>query len=79
VVSSTRLAPRALDEVTQLTRADREKEARYIRRVLDRYDLHDVHIWRKPWKPGAVHYIDDRAVRFDGDWGAVLEEVEGAG
>lgn len=75
VVLSTRLAPRDIDEQTSLPRVDKERKHRYIRRTLDEAGLHDVLIWRRPWKPGALFYVDDKAVRFDGDWQAVLKEV----
>ncbi len=75
VIFSTRLAPRDLDEVTPLLRADKERQVRYIRHVLDVHGLHEVGIWRKPWKPGALFYIDDKGIRFDGNWQAVQDVV----
>lgn len=73
VIYSTRLAPRAIDEITQVPRQQKEREYRYIRKMLDDAGLTDVSIWRKPWKPGALAYVDDKAIRFDGDWNKVLE------
>ena len=74
-IYTTRLAPRQIDEVTQVKRTDRERERRIIREQLDAAGLEDVHIWRRPWKPGALAYVDDKAVRFNGDWMEVVGAV----
>jgi hypothetical protein len=78
VISSTRFAPRAVDEKTSLERPDKDAERRYVRRELDAYELSDVGIWLKPWKPGARFYIDDKAVTHPGTpdgWDLVMEEI----
>lgn len=79
VICSTRLAPRAVDEVTSLPRRDKDREYRYIRRTLDEAGLEEVGIWRRPWKPGALFYVDDKAIRFDGDWNTVVMQIVGKG
>ena len=76
-ISSTRLAPRELDETTRVDRAGKERERRYIRKMLDEAGLEDVKIWLRPWKPGALFYIDDKGIRYDGNWQTVVDVVLG--
>lgn len=77
VISSTRLAPYAVDELTPVPAPQWLDEYHYIRGTLDRAGLHDVDIWTHPWKPGGLYYVDDKGVKFDGDWEAVVREVVG--
>lgn len=52
------------------------REQLSIRRMLDEAGLHDVDVYPNGrGKPPGKFYIDDRAVRFDGNWGNVLREV----
>ena len=76
-ISSTRLAPRQIDEVEKVPQGERYRQYRYIRKMLNEAGLDQVGIWRRPWKPGAKFYIDDKGVRYEGDWQAVREEVLG--
>lgn len=53
---------------------DREADLAYIREMLDTAGLRGVDIVLDD-KPPAVFYIDDRAVRFDGSWLEVINDV----
>jgi hypothetical protein len=52
-----------------------ESEYQYIRSMLDKVGLGHIEIWRRPYKPPADIYIDDRALCFEGDWEDTLREV----
>lgn len=43
-----------------------------VRAALDGAGFPDVAVWDGRGKPDAAAYVDDRAVRFEGDWSAVL-------
>lgn len=75
VVFSTRLAPVQLDEITPLSVRDVNLEVAKIRVLLNEAGLNAVSIWRKPWKPGAVAYIDDKAIHYAGDWRATVDTL----
>lgn len=75
VIFSTRLAPMQVDEKTPVSEMGKHAEYSYIRDMLDMADLRDVRIWLEPWKPGALAYIDDKGIRFDGDWNITLTQV----
>jgi len=51
------------------------REVAYIRRMLEEVGLGHVEIWQRPYKPPAMVYIDDKAVRFEGDWRTTIDEV----
>jgi len=53
---------------------DRDDDIAYIRDMLDGEGLYDVGIVLDD-KPPAIFYIDDRAIRFEGNWGSVIEKV----
>jgi len=75
-IASTRFAPVELDEVTPLPEGQPEREMAKIRAILDEVGLRKVTIWDKSWKPGALAYIDDKAVRYE-TWGTVLDDLDG--
>lgn len=75
-IFSTRLAPYDVDERTPRNATD---EYARIREMLDDAELAGVKIWGRTWKPGAVAYVDDRAIRFEGDWPAVVRAITDAG
>ena len=43
--------------------------------MLDDVGLGHTEIWQRPYKPAATVYVDNRAVRFTGNWKEVLEDV----
>lgn len=48
--------------------AEVQREINYIRRMLDEAGLMavEIHDHTKPYKPGAVAYVDDKAVHYNG-------------
>lgn len=54
-----------------------KQEVAYIQRMLDSVGLGHIEIWQRPYKPPAVCYIDDRAIKFDGDWNTALDQALG--
>jgi len=64
------------DEVTLRPPGAAAAEVAGIRERLDEVGLHDVEVYpHDRGKPPALYYIDDRAVRFRGDWVEVLDEI----
>jgi hypothetical protein len=58
-----------------------DKQFAYIRRMLDNADLGHVNIFvsypdHGVGKLSAKAYVDDRAIRFEGDWPATVAAVE---
>ena len=77
MIFSTRLAPRKVDERAHVHTEDWLREYHYIRAALDDEGLEQVGIWTKPWKPGGIAYIDDKGVRYTGNWDDVVSVVLG--
>ena len=75
VLYSTRLAPTEVDEVTPRGQQTCDEELNRVVLRLAEEGLQDLRIWDKPWKPGAIAYIDDKAVVADGDWRRTLKDV----
>lgn len=48
----------------------------WIRRVLNNNEMYYDGVWEGQGKPVCDWYIDDRAIPFNGSWGAVLEASE---
>lgn len=60
------------------------KEIAYIRRMLDKAGLDEVEVFvsypgDRPGKLSAVAYIDDKAVRFEGNWPKTLRQLKRLG
>lgn len=55
--------------------ADVERCVDAMRKMLDEVGLGHVEIWQRPYKPSATIYIDNKGVRFTGDWRETLEDV----
>jgi hypothetical protein len=65
------------DDVTRREPYDVDFEVNRIRLKLDRAGLEDIEIYPpNRGKPPGKFYIDDRGVHFNGDWDAVLKEVQ---
>lgn len=46
-----------------------------VKEKLAEVGMKHLEVWTKPWKPPALVYIDDRGIRFDGDWHGVVAQV----
>jgi len=78
MILSTRFAECEIDEVTFRDVLELESEKQEIREMLDDAGLQEVKIWDKTWKPGAVAYIDDKAIRYRGrpaDWDIISDTL----
>jgi hypothetical protein len=69
VVFSTRAIDRIIRGVIE---AGQEAQ---MRTWLHRNGFPELEIWKEPGKPMGIAYIDDRAVRFNGDWKVAIEEA----
>lgn len=47
----------------------------WIEKVLTHYEIKVDYIWDQP-KPVYDWLIDDRAIRFDGNWNEIYEEIK---
>lgn len=63
VIFTCRVAPYQLDERTPRNPIF---DITGIREMLNKEGLHDVRLWDKAYKPSALVYVDNRAVRFNG-------------
>lgn len=73
VIHTLRVAPVALDERTYRDPLD---QIDAIAVMLEEARMPwNVYVWTKPYKPPAEFYVDDRAIRFEGDWDAVLAKI----
>lgn len=72
-IFTLRVATMLQDEVTP--NEDVEEQAQAIRDKLSSIGLDDVEIWQRPYKPQAVRFVDDRAIKFDGNWRKVTREL----
>lgn len=52
------------------------EEVRAIKKKLRRRGLGDIEVWTRPYKPPALVYIDDRGLRFEGDWTETISQIE---
>jgi hypothetical protein len=76
VIYSLRCHEYEVDDITPRAEGAPAAEAQAIRKMLDDAGLHDVEVYPNDrGKPPARYYIDDRGIRFEGDWDAVLSKV----
>ena len=75
VIHTCRVARFERDEIALRPPHLVEQEINSIRAMLDAEGLHEVLIWTKDYKPPAACYIDNRAIRFTGDWDDCLEDI----
>lgn len=61
VIHSCRVADFETDERTPI---DGGIEARKIEAMLTDAGLKNIEVWRRPYKPPAAFYVDDKAIRF---------------
>lgn len=52
-----------------------ERTVARMKAMLDDVGLGHIEIWRRPYKPAATLYIDDKAVRYDGNWRRKMDAV----
>lgn len=83
IIQSVRTAPvmpapgQPFGAVVDFVEYDATEEVAYIRKMLDNVGLTDVEIWLRPYKPPATFYIDDKGIRFEGEWYSTLAQMEG--
>lgn len=64
------------DHETRRWHSDVEAAFKQIRARLDEVGLHEVEVYDTRWgKPPADYYVDDKAVRFRGNWEDTLREI----
>lgn len=73
-IHSTRCHELDIDECSP--NPGRDEEIAYIRDMLDKAGFEDVKIISDS-KPAGVAYVDDKGIRFTGDWQAVVRQVTG--
>lgn len=79
-INTARTAPVRFEKWDELLPPEEvEKEVRYIRRMLDEAGLSEIQIWDSAFKLPAAAYIDDRAVRFEGNWPRILRQLKRLG
>ena len=80
VIWSCRVAPFEFHEpgrnVTWRDEIVTAQEIAAVKNMLDAVNLEHIEVWTRPYKPPALVYIDDKAVRFEGDWPATVEFVQ---
>lgn len=77
VIYSLRCSEYEVDDVTPRNPADVRWEQGRIRSKLIAAGLHKVEVYPNGrGKPPGKFYVDDRGVRFEGDWQPVLEFIQ---
>ena len=73
VIHTLRVAPFEIDEETPRNPSD--QYAAIQKKLAEARMPLNVWVWDRPYKPPAEFYVDDRAIRFEGDWDAVLAKI----
>lgn len=78
VIYSLRCHEYEVDDVTRRPRGAVYLEQLKIRIMLNQAGLHDIDVYpNNRGKPPGLYYIDDRGVRFRGNWEETIEEIQG--
>lgn len=78
VIHTCRVAPVLYEDWDNLRPEEHvTQEVAYIQRMLDRAGIEAV-IWQRGFKPPAVAYIDDKAIRFT-SWERTMRELKREG
>ena len=76
VIYSLRCHLYEMDDLTARPQCDVDASVLGIERMLARAGLHDIRVYPpNRGKPPGKYYIDDRAVRYDGDWMRTMLEI----
>jgi hypothetical protein len=76
VIHTCRVAPFEIDNKTWRDSKVTSEAVREVHAMLEAEGLGHIEVWVRPYKPPALVYIDDRAIRFTGNWNRVLADVE---
>jgi hypothetical protein len=74
VIVSCRLAKWEQDEKTPRNNEDQLELIENM--LLEAGVPSNVYCWNRDYKPPAVSYIDDKAIRFNGYWGTTISKLE---
>ena len=74
VILTCRTANRERDEITHRNPEDQISAIEDL--LLDAEIPENVYVWTLPFKPNADFYLDNKALRFTGNWGGTLNQIK---